>query len=1563
MRTTRAALLLTDVVDSTRLIETLGDQRGAEVWHRHDSLARELLAPHRGREIDKTDGFLLLFERADDALRYAAAYHAGLRQLSDELGLALAARAGLHVGDVVLRENPPEQVVRGAKPLEVEGIAKPTAARVMSVALAGQTLLSREAADELPEAGIEGWRLQSHGFWRLKGVATPVELLECGGADAPFVPPSDSPKVHRVVADGSGWRPVRDLPGNLGTAPDEFVGRAADLQALAAAVRPGGRVTLTGPPGVGKSRLAARYARSWAGDFPAGAWRVVVPSSASADEVAAAVSGTIGEAPVEGALVLLDGLDEGEVPAFLTPAAVLVCRRTLPAGARGRVLPLAPLDEDDAVALYRARNGAGDAVHAARLVAVLGGAPGPIERAARSSRDPSGDGPYRGLASFRVEDADLFFGRDSEARGLAERIAATSLVTVTGASGAGKTSLLQAGVRRFMPGRAILTMRPGGEPVAALDRVLAEAPVDGPVVLVVDQAEELVTIAALEARVPFAKRLVSLADDGRFTVVLAVRGDFFARLAELAPLRGLYSSSVEVVVAPGPEALREILVQPLARFGWLYEDDALVDRMVAAVADEPAALALLQFCASRLWAGRAPGTLLLTHSAYEQVGGVEGAMAAHAEETLAGFTAVQRREARRLLLRLITEERTRAPRSRTDLVESSADGTVAQAVLDRLVRSRLLSSFESEQGDAQIEIVHESLIRHWEQLERWLQEDQEGHRMHRALEAAASSWERRGHSVDLLWRGEVLAELQRWRLRTAPRLTRREDAFVLQSERAGARRTRQRWMAVGLSFVLLLSAVVGALVLWRRAEDAAVAAGKSAEVASLQHQLAVADRERIRGHGLAALRLSRDVLRRDPSAAAARTVLAAMTVGDDALLRLQSNTSDLYPPWSPSMDRFLIYEPEAWILDAAGARIAPVRADSSAWIIGAWSPDGRSLATRDAGRVWLWTRDGAPIADAPAGERLLQWSKDNTGVWVNAPEKDAGRTFVALDGTIRSAAKGEPRILDGPAAGRVLTKTGDGPVRLEDASGAVLATAPEGPRACDKMEAALSADGTRALTFAKEGCRDGVLELWGEGGLIGTYDTGRASQIKPIQWSPDAQKVAVIHGAGVLLLVDRDGVVSPTPTDLCERIDSVVWSPDSQRLALTCEFANRVALLDPHGAVVGGWGTNRTGDPDRAAGVHLAGWSADGSRFAAIDHTGMLGVWPADGPSPAFPSAETFGCTFSSDGSSVASLTKEGDHLLWRRSGERIGSLEEVGLVPSSPGTSVGDWSPDGTRWAAVVGGVLRLVETGTGERAGDTPVSVGAAEVLQWSPDGDRIAIIGANGAVLVQPATGQVDPLEGIAAGVSSRTLPMAAWSPDGSRLVVVQDEGAGWLFGRDGALLETLERDRNLRVHWHPSGESFFIAGSPWESTSNLYDRDGLQLREIDGAILAPWSPDTSTWVVSKEKRAFLTRADDGEVLAPMESRLWVWSAAWMPSGERLLVSLYGDVTSVWSAEGELLLELAGGESSGGCVDPKEEFVLTVGETGLTRWPIGDAALLPVADRLAPQGLLESDRRLLD
>lgn len=200
-------VFVSDLVDSTRVVEQLGDTRAAELFRRHDSAARALLERHQGREIDKTDGFLLLFDRPISAVRYAAAYHHQIASLAEEFQVSLAARVGIHLGEVHLRANPSPEVARGAKPLEVEGLAKVMAARLMSLACARQTLLTRAAFDvarrgavgeDRQELPLE-WR--SHDTYQLKGVTEPVEVCEVGVAGfAPLSAPGDSEKARRVGA-------------------------------------------------------------------------------------------------------------------------------------------------------------------------------------------------------------------------------------------------------------------------------------------------------------------------------------------------------------------------------------------------------------------------------------------------------------------------------------------------------------------------------------------------------------------------------------------------------------------------------------------------------------------------------------------------------------------------------------------------------------------------------------------------------------------------------------------------------------------------------------------------------------------------------------------------------------------------------------------------------------------------------------------------------------------------------------------------------------------------------------------------------------------------------------------------------------------------------------------------------------------------------------------------------------------------------------------------------------------------------------------------------------------
>lgn len=200
-------LLLTDLCDSTGVVERLGDVAAAVLFRAHDALVLRLQQRWEGRLIDRSDGLLLLFVRPVEGLGFALAYARGLRDLGLEHGVVLQARAGLHVGEVLTWRNSDAAVHVGAKPLEVEGLAKPLAARLMSVARPGQILLSptaeapaRRAARELATDAPE-LRWRSHGRWRFKGVPEPLELHEVG---EPGLAPLRTPR--------SGAKAWRDIP-------------------------------------------------------------------------------------------------------------------------------------------------------------------------------------------------------------------------------------------------------------------------------------------------------------------------------------------------------------------------------------------------------------------------------------------------------------------------------------------------------------------------------------------------------------------------------------------------------------------------------------------------------------------------------------------------------------------------------------------------------------------------------------------------------------------------------------------------------------------------------------------------------------------------------------------------------------------------------------------------------------------------------------------------------------------------------------------------------------------------------------------------------------------------------------------------------------------------------------------------------------------------------------------------------------------------------------------------------------------------------------------------------
>lgn len=208
------------LVDAAELGDRYGDARTYELYSRLDRLTRDVLADHDGLEVHKTEeGFLFLFERPVDAVEFALDYRQRLAEFAADVEIELGARAAIHLSEVFLRENTPEEVHRGAHPLEVEGLAKRVVTRVMGLAEAGQTLLTQEAYD-LTRRALVGHTLserelhwQPHGHFLFRGVDETVRVFEVStreiDADARL---RETPEAQRVEA--SDGRRVRHRRGH-----------------------------------------------------------------------------------------------------------------------------------------------------------------------------------------------------------------------------------------------------------------------------------------------------------------------------------------------------------------------------------------------------------------------------------------------------------------------------------------------------------------------------------------------------------------------------------------------------------------------------------------------------------------------------------------------------------------------------------------------------------------------------------------------------------------------------------------------------------------------------------------------------------------------------------------------------------------------------------------------------------------------------------------------------------------------------------------------------------------------------------------------------------------------------------------------------------------------------------------------------------------------------------------------------------------------------------------------------------------------------------------------------
>jgi len=471
--------------------------------------------------------------------------------------------------------------------------------------------------------------------------------------------------------------------------------------------------------------------------------------------------------------------------------------------------------------------------------------------------------PYPGLHALRAADAPIFCGRGAQTDDLIRLLAepARRCLTVVGASGSGKSSLVWAGLLPRLAGNALpgakdwpwvrfTPMELGDDPLLALagalahgfercrweagrlapllatpaglartlDQALAGAPAWAELLLFVDQLEEVFRLPDPAVRERFIEQLAVAAARPRVRLLATLRADFVPDLTAQPRLAALYNQGNYLLTPPLQPARVRMVTEPAQRAG-LDLEPGLAERIVADTGDQPGALPLMAYALERLYESDR-GRPVLTHASYVACGEVHGAIATQAGLVFADFAAGREPGSAdaalaALFRELVRVEGAEAPvtRRRAPLARLGPTGGPAADLAERLVRQRLLVKDHQPtaggRAESVVDVAHEALLTHWDLLARWIEERRDDLRLRDLLRRSVEDWERSGYHHTYITLGPERARVAREALAhlgqtpTAP-----EDAFLDPVARAAwlLGRDTDAWVLAGRGAVGLWDA-------------------------------------------------------------------------------------------------------------------------------------------------------------------------------------------------------------------------------------------------------------------------------------------------------------------------------------------------------------------------------------------------------------------------------------------------------------------------------------------------------------------------------------------------------------------------------------------------------------------------------------------------------------------------------------------------------------------------------------------------------------------------------------
>jgi WD40 repeat protein len=1183
-----------------------------------------------------------------------------------------------------------------------------------------------------------------------------------------------------------------------------------------------------------------------------------------------------------------------------------------------------------------------------------------LPSAAPLSKDSN---PYLGLRPFSSQQHHLFFGRERLVDSLLQRLRSNPLLLLCAPSGAGKSSLVHAGLlpRLGDSGSWMLPppLRPSAQPLQALSSWLASLVPKAPsaeeltaqphlaaglletflsrhpersLLLIVDPLEELMTACLDESlRLAFLRALSSLLhlSHPQLRLVLLLRSDFEPHfLALLQPAyfsAALWRESRLLVPPMNRDELRRCIEKP-AESCVLFFSPGLVQRLLDDVEQMPGALPLLSVALSELFdayidSGRSDRTL--SDEDYDRMGGgIAGALQRRADLIFHGqpppaadgqpllppvpeaeLPAYQR-TLRNVLLRMVSPEsseptRRRALRSELEYPQPEENARVQQA-LAVLEASRLVVAAQAS-GDIgpSVEPAHDALLSTWPRLHDWARHAQRELLLLRRISAAATDWERQSRAVDSLWADARLDKLE-----LPPEgLHRNDPPLALATFSPGGK------PAEPLAFNTTESAFLRASAARQRSLRRRRSALFLAVAVSLLSLTAVALVQANRAEANA-LESAANAQRADEKAleAEARKKEAEANAGraDEKALEAEERKK----------------EAEA---NAAEARRQADLALSSARLVQA-----ERLLEQDPTKALLVHRE-RNIRPEELGGARLQTALDISQQAISS---------AILDGhgyPVRST-------LFSPDGSHVLTVSIGGTARLWRTDGR------DSPIILDSQEsqvihAAISPDGSQALT----GHTDGKARLWRvDGKERPTVLRGHRGPVRIVSFQPHGTQLLTGSDDGTARLWETEGTKPPRILEGHRgMLLSATFSPDGSRV-LTVGSDGTARL----------WRTGDTSDPMVIEGqdnlVRTATFTPDGSLLLTAHADGLVQLWHVDGSGDTIAlkghQSPVRTMAFSHGGARMITLDTAGVARLWHTNGEGASlSLGDGGKVMATT------FSVDGAFFlTALEDGTVHLWALDGTAPLRSFPGHAGAVVSAAFSTDGAYILTASDDGTARLWRTDGKEAPLalKGHTAGLTS-----AVFSPDGSRLATSSKDGSARLWRADGTGASSLAiYMRNVKIHaFSPNGRLVLTASD--DGMARVWRADGTGAPVVlsghtKGLTSATFSADSSrVLTASADGTARLWRVDGaGGPMIFKGHTAPVGSVSFSADGSRILTASDDSTVRIWHVSGKrepvvLAAHRAAIESA--TFSPDGSRVLTVSGDGTARlWSAdgkGDSLML--------------------